>query len=111
MEAFLKAWLPRFLLGDCTFHAYSNQGKCALLRKFENRLRGYADWLSANWRIVVIEDRDDDECEELKSRLEESCGSAGLDTRRTCDGQNWQAATRIAVDELEAWYFGNWPAV
>ncbi len=63
MEAFLKAWLPRFLPDNCTFHAYSNQGKCALLRKFENRLRGYAIWLPANWRIVVIVDRDDDECE------------------------------------------------
>ena len=23
----------------------------------------------------------------------------------------WQVATRIAIEELEAWYFGNWEAV
>jgi len=23
----------------------------------------------------------------------------------------WQVVNRIAIEELEAWYFGNWPAV
>ena len=111
MEAFLVAWLPKFLPEDCTFRIHPHRGKHALLRKIENRLRAYAAWMSAEYRIVVVVDRDGDECEELKSRLERSCESAGLRSRRATGGPDWQVVSRIAIEELEAWYFGDWPAV
>ena len=111
MEAFLAAWLPRFLPQHCTFAIFPYPGKPALLRRLRNRLRGYANWMPAGYRIVVVVDRDRDECEEIKSRLEQICASAGLRSRRAAGGPDWQIVTRIAIEELEAWYFGDWPAV
>ena len=111
MEAFLAAWLPRFLPRNCTFGIYPYPGKPALLRKIGNRLRGYANWMPAEYRFVVVVDRDRDDCKELKSRLEQICDHAGLQSRRTAGGPDWQIVTRIAIEELEAWFFGDWPAV
>lgn len=110
MEAFLAAWLPRFLPEDCGFKIYPFQDKGVLLRKIGDRLRGYAAWLPAGYRIVVIVDRDGDDCRDLKSTLEDICRSAGLRSKRA-GGVDWQVATRIAIEELEAWYFGDWQAV
>ena len=91
MEAFLGAWLPRFLPQHCTFGIFPHPGKHALLRKLGNRLRGYANWMPPEYRIVVVVDRDRDDCEELKLRLEQICASAGLRSRRTAGGPEWQA--------------------
>lgn len=108
MEAFLKAWLPRYL--SATFDVVAFQGKDDLLGKLEARLRGYAAWIPADWRLVVIVDRDDDDCLVLKARLEDICTKAGVTTRRSAP-MGWVGATCLAIEELEAWYFGNWPAV
>ncbi len=111
MEAFLAAWLPRVLPENCTFKIYPYPGKDALLRKIGDRLKGYAAWMPDEYRIVVIVDRDGDDCEELKSRLEKVCDRAGLRSRRAGGGPDWQVVIRIAIEELEAWYFGDWQAV
>ena len=110
MEAFLKAALPR-LLQDCTFQTHAFQGKPDLLRKLPNRLRGYRHWLPDDQRIVVVVDRDSDECRALKRRLEEAAAAAGLRTRSQAVGGCWQVVNRIVIEELEAWYFGDWEAV
>ncbi len=111
MQMFLFAWLHRFLPEDCTFEIYSYSGKHALLRRIGDRLKGYTKWMPAGFRIIVLVDRDADECGELKARLEQICENAGLQSRRASSGPDWQIATRIAVEELEAWYFGDWSAV
>lgn len=110
MEAFLSACLPGMLPQNCTFEIHPYQGKDALLRKIGNRLRGYAR-MPDEYRIVVIVDLDGDECVDLKFRLEDMCGRAGLRSRRAAAGPDWQVVTRIAIEELEAWYFGDWQAV
>ena len=111
MEAFLAVCLPSILPADCTFEIYSYQGKDALLRKIGDRLEGYSTWMPIEYRIVIIVDRDRDECEQLKSRLEEICKSKGLRSRRAAGRSDWQVVTRIAIEELEAWYFGDWQVV
>lgn len=111
MEAFLSPWLPGALPEGCTFGIYPHSGKGALLRKLGARLKGYSAYMPPEYRIVVIVDRDRDECRDLKSRLEAACESAGLRSRRNSDGPDWQVVTRIAIEELEAWYFGDWQAV
>ena len=115
MEALLKPLLRRYLPAGCTFAIHPHQGKQALLRKLENRLKGYACLLSENLpenhRIVVIVDMDQDQCDQLKSKLEEACARAGLQSKRAADGPQWQVVTRIAIEELEVWYFGDWQAV
>ncbi len=111
MEAFLRALLPRRLPLDRTFEVHPFQGKSDLLSKLEARLRGYAVWLPDDWRIVVVVDRDDDDCRELKQRLEDIATRASLRTRTHVDAAQWQVVNRIAIEELEAWYFGDWAAV
>ena len=111
MEAFLRALLPRLLSRDRSFQVHPFQGKGDLLGKLQARLRGYAKWLPDDWRIVVVVDRDDEDCRNLKQRLEAIAASAGLLTRSQANGRPWQLANRIAIEELEAWYFGDWTAV
>lgn len=111
MEVFLRALLPRLLPQDRTFEVHAFQGKSDLLGKLEARLRAYAAWLPEDWRVVVVVDRDDDDCLQLKQRLEAVAQQAGLRSRSRASGLPWQLANRIAIEELEAWYFGDWEAV
>ena len=111
MEAFLRALLPRLLLPDRSFDVRVFQGKPDLLRKLKSRLRGYAKWLPSDHRIVVMVDRDNDECHALKAQLEEAAGQASLLTRSRAAEPPWQLVNRIVIEELEAWYFGDWQAV
>ena len=109
MEAFLQALLPRLLPGACSHEIRMFRGKSDLRRKLADRLRAYARWLPDDWRIVVLVDRDRDDCRVLKDELEETARCAGL--RTISRAARWQVANRIVIEELEAWYFGNWEAV
>lgn len=40
-----------------------------------------------------------------------SSGAAGLLSRTAAAEEPWQVANRVVVEELEAWYFGDWSAV
>lgn len=110
MEAFLRELLPRMLGDKVSFEIYPFQCKDDLLSKLSSRLRGYSSWLPADWRIVVVVDRDNEDCRKLKQRLDDIVLQEGLRTRSR-DSTRWQVANRIAIEELEAWYFGDWNAV
>jgi len=110
MEAFLRGLLTRLLPQACTFQIHSFQGKHDLLKNLENRLRGYRSWMPSDWRIVVVVDLDDEDCQQLKSRMEQIAVGVGLQTRSQSPS-GWQIVNRIAIEELEAWYFGDWDAV
>ncbi len=111
MEGFLQNLLPR-MLPDTSFAVHAHQGKSDLLAKIEQRLRGYARWLPAGHRIVVVVDRDEEDCTHLKQRLEAAAAGARLRTRSgTAIGLPWQLVTRMAIGELEAWYFADWSGV
>jgi len=112
MEAFLNALMPRLIPQGCSFQIHPFQGKDDLMGNLEDRLRGFATWLPADWRVFVIVDRDDDDCRDLKKRMEAIANRAGLMTRtKAARHHEWQLVNRIAVEELEAWYFGDWAAV
>ena len=111
MEAFLGSLLPRMLPADRTYEVHAFQDKFDLLLNLPMRLRGYRRWLPADWRLVVLVDRDGDDCHELKEKLESIAGESGLTTRTSAGGRPWQVANRLVVEELEAWYFGDWEAV
>jgi hypothetical protein len=111
MEAALDQLLPK-LLKTSTFAIYSHQGKADLIRKLPDRLRGYKAWIPDTWRIVVIVDCDDDDCRALKQQLDTIARDAGLATRTTDpDREKYVVVNRIAIEELEAWFFGDWEAV
>jgi Txe/YoeB family toxin of Txe-Axe toxin-antitoxin module len=109
-EAFLRLVLPG-ILGDTNFNVYPFQGKQQLLAQLPNRLRGYSRWISDTHRIVVVVDRDDDDCYHLKQQLEKMAENAGLFTRSRPNGDHFTVINRITIEELEAWYFGDWEAV
>lgn len=109
-EAALRILLPK-LLGNTSFALHPYPCKDALLKRLPERLRGYASWLPDDWRIVVIVDRDDDDCRKLKKRLEEIAAKAGLPTKSKPKNKRFVVINRLAIEELEAWYFGDWEAV
>lgn len=113
MEVFLKELLPRILPENCAFNFLVFQGKQELLQNLKNRLRSYNPRSLDRdcWRIVVVVDRDNDDCSELKDKLEQAAADAGLLTRSRSQGGAWQVVSRIAIEESEAWYFGDWEAV
>lgn len=111
MEAALELLLPR-MLGEVEFQIIRFQCKDDLLKKAPKRLQGYASWLPHTWRILVLVDRDDNDCAELKAKLENMAAAAGLLTKTAAgNGQCFQVVNRIAIEELEAWFFGDWEAM
>jgi hypothetical protein len=78
-EAALRILLPK-MLSDASFEVYPHSCKDDLLKRLPDRLRGYAAWIPDDWRIVVVVDRDDDDCQELKKSLEAIAMKAGLTT-------------------------------
>lgn len=108
-ERFLTGFLSRFLSED-QFRIHAYRGKSALEKNLERRLRGYARWIPKTWRIVILVDRDNEDCRTLKQRYEEIVRKAGLRSKFRSE-TNWVVATRIAIEELEAWYIGDWAAL
>ena len=110
MEAFLRVLLARRFPGLAPdIHPF--QGKSDLLGKLEGRLRGYVYRLPADSRIIVVVDRDNDDCGQLKRRLESIAARVGFHTRSQTGNCRWQVVNRIAIEELEAWYFGDHAAI
>jgi hypothetical protein len=111
MEATVEHLLPK-LMNDVDFEIRRFQCKDDLLKNLPDRLCGYSTWLPENWAILVLVDRDDDDCLTLKQKLEDMAKKAGLLSKsRVSIGQRFQVANRIAIEELEAWFFGDWAAV
>lgn len=116
MEAALRSLLPR-LLGGISFEIYNHRSKDELLRRLPSRLSGYAKrrsndaWFRDRCRIVVVVDRDGDDCIALKRKIDTLARRAGLALKADSRSENWAVLVRIAVEELEAWYFGDWQAV
>jgi len=116
MEAALRLLIPQ-VLGKLPFDVFPFQCKDELLDRLPQRLRGYANrrrsdpWFRDHVRIVVVVDRDDDQCDDLKGRLDAMVTRASLLFRPPQADTNWTVVNRLAIEELEAWYFGDWTAV
>jgi hypothetical protein len=112
-ERALRVLLPKIVGEEVTFEIRAFSGKTDLLKKLPQRLRGYAPWVAeADTRIVVLVDRDDEDCVALKAKLEKMAAEAGLPTPSTASGMaDVLLVNRIAVEELEAWFFGDVPAL
>ncbi|MDQ3577656.1 MAG: DUF4276 family protein [Actinomycetota bacterium] len=105
----LDLLLPKIVPG-VPYFIREFRGKDMLLKELPARLRGYAGRLRQGaLRVVVLVDRDDDDCGILKDRLNRHAWDAGLSTSWT--GGQVQLLNRIAVEELEAWFFGDVPAL
>ena len=106
--AALTTIVPKILGQDVTFRMHLHQGKQDLLSRLTDRLKGYSHWLPTDWRVVVLIDEDRQECDELKAQLENAARQAGLSTKsRAARGGQIRVLNRIAIEELEAWFFGD----
>ncbi len=107
-EAMLRILWPK-LNGVDTLQVIRHQGKLDLLRKLPSLLRAYSQWIPADWRIVVLVDLDDwEDCKNSKRELEEIAEAAGLVTKsKAGSGEDYQLVNRLAIKELEAWFFGD----
>ena len=84
MEALLEGVLPNLLAAQ-TYAIRVFQGKPDLFKKLPQRLKGYASGLHSSTKIIVLVDRDNDDCIALKQRLEQIAHHAGVRTRSNSD--------------------------
>ena len=111
-EAALRNLVPKLAGENISYNIHVFQGKQDLLIKLPKRLRGYHPWLPENWNIIVLVDKDQDECVELKKRLEEIANREGFRTRSNTNSDGkYQVINRLAIEELEAWFFGDVNAI
>ncbi len=109
-EVMLRNVLPKVLDETASFKAIVFRGKQDLLHKLPSRLRGYRNWLPSDRRIVILVDADEEDCRRLKDRVVDQVRQAGLRPWDAADGCG-EVLCRIAVEELEAWFFGDPEAV
>lgn len=103
-ELVLRTLVPKVVGPDVSFAVRRFQGKPDLLKRLPGVLRGYAARIS--WealRVVVLIDRDAEDCRKLKSALVRMSAEAGLRADAILH--------RIVVDELESWFLGDVPAL
>lgn len=104
--------LPQVITGAHTFRIISYQGKKDLLSKLPIELKGYSRWIDDEFKIVVLIDQDNADCHKLKKIMEKSATDARLRTKTTITiGEKFSVLNRIAIEELEAWFFGDADAV
>ncbi len=107
-EAALGILVPRIIGAEHTARFHPHQGKQDLLGKLPARLGAYREWLPADAGIVVVVDEDREDCGELKGLLERHAQAAGFTTRTSVRrGARFEVLNRIAIEELEAWFFGD----
>ncbi|MFN0036429.1 MAG: DUF4276 family protein [Saprospiraceae bacterium] len=107
-EAALQNILPA-IAPSCSFKTHVFEGKHNLLRRLPNILSGYKSWIGAESKVIVLVDRDNDDCKKLKNDLNDIAEKAGL--RIKSRDADFQVINRIAVEELEAWFIGDPNAV
>jgi hypothetical protein len=110
-EVALANLLPKLLPTYVDFDIRSFRGKTDLLKKLPDRLKGYRSWLPEDWRILVLCDRDDQDCQELKKHLEACATLSGFTTKTSAPNDQFTVLNRIAIEELESWFLGDAAAV
>ncbi len=93
MKVFLEELLPR-VFPHLEFLCVPHEGKNDLEKSIPRKLRA---WTEPGVRFVVVRDNDGGDCRKLKQRLLQICERA----------KRPDTLIRLAVQELEAWYFGD----
>lgn len=106
-EAFLREVINKLVPPATTWNFIVFQGKPDLLVNLRARLRAYRKWIPDDYRLVVLVDEDREDCGVLKDQLEAAATAAGLATKTNPTSGQFLVLNRIAVEELEAWFFGD----
>lgn len=110
MEKALRHLLPKIVQGRARVKPINMRNKSRLLKELPNRLRAYRRRMDKGerLRILVLVDRDSEDCKELKNRLETMARAAGLRTKASPDnGDDFHVVIRIVIEELESWFMGD----
>ncbi len=111
-EAALEILVPRIAGPDTSFRIHPYLGKTHLVGELPRVLRGYRRILQDDGRLVVLMDRDGADCVRLRRELDAIGRSAGMPLRAGPGrGGQGTVAFRLAIWELEAWFFGDMDAV
>lgn len=111
IQPVLEQLIPKIAPG-ISFQLITFQGKKDLLAKLPQRLKAYAKWMPPDYRIVVLIDEDRQDCRQLKKEMDAAAQQANLPTKSHPDSRGrFVVLNRIAIEELEAWFFGDWTAV
>jgi len=103
-EIVLREVVPRVLSRDVSFEVRPFGSKQRLLTRLPGHLRAYA---ASGWpglRVCVLVDEDREDCIGLKRRLLAAVRQAGLGPRSSSQAE---VLSRIAVEEIEVWFFGD----
>ncbi len=114
MKTALEGLLPKLIGDDAASVTIIDHGsKAKLLHDLPNRLQGYATRTAhENIHVLVLVDRDGDNCADLKNRLEAMAREKSLATKAAPNANGkFRVVNRIVVEELEAWFFGDVPAL
>lgn len=106
----LRHVLPKLVRGRAQCKLINLGSKHKLLKVLPQRLAAYRERILRGepLRLVVLVDRDADDCAQLKGRLEEMAKAAGLATKARPDVQGqFFVVNRIAIEELESWFIGD----
>jgi len=100
--------VPR-LRADFEFQVHAYNGVNDMLPKLPKRLGAVTHYIQPSHRIVVVRDEDRKNCQTPKRQIEAIARKAGL--RPKGKHGPFEVLTRIAIEELEAWFFGDVPAL
>lgn len=109
-EEALRHLLPKVLRGRARAKVVNLGSKYKLLKVLEDRLAAYRVRIDKgeNLRVVVLVDRDDDDCTKLKRQLERMAKAANLPTKTRPDADGRVVVlNRIVIEELESWFIGD----
>lgn len=109
-EEALKHLLPRLVGERARWRVINLGSKYKLLKVLPQRLTAYRQRIhqGEDLRVVVLVDRDNDDCEALKRQLENAAYDAGLATKSTPDASGrFLVLNRIVIEELESWFIGD----
>lgn len=98
MKALLDILLPKILPNSIGFRCIPHEGKQDLEKSIPRKLRA---WQTPSTYFVIVRDKDQADCVELKERLVKLCEQAGRS----------DSLVRIACHELESWFLGDLAAV
>lgn len=110
----MRHLLPRIIGDQANFKVINMRNKSRLLRDLPARLRAYRKRIhnGEDLRLMVLVDRDQDDCEALKRTLERIAREAKLPTKSRPDQSGrFLVVNRILVEELEAWFIGDTAAL
>jgi hypothetical protein len=122
-EEAMRHLLPKIVGTRAETKVINMRSKSRLLKDLPPRLRAYRKRIDngEDLRIVALVDRDQDDCEILKKRMEAMARDANLPTKTrpeklarkspTDQEKRFFVVNRVVVEELESWFIGDTAAL